>query len=249
MLLIPGHRFGHPTVQYSRGEVLNEASWNLKGKQFYRHQRKSFRFLTLVENGIHGQKLTKGLNTFEVFATNNYAVINRQSTRKVWLNDPKDPLAIERAITAYTSDVGAAPELVLLVLKVRSVEAYSRFKDVVDRTTGCHSICMTERVFEGGIASCMRNIMMKANLKGAGSNHTIKDGIIQQIMSDTLVLGADVTHPSGSSILGCPSIAAIVGSVDDHAGRFLGSMRLQSAAKKEVIPLETRTDPVADLDR
>ncbi|KAH9867104.1 hypothetical protein IAQ61_007696 [Plenodomus lingam] len=37
----------------------------------------------------------------------------------------------------------------------------------------------------------------------------------------------DVTHPGPGALLGTPSIAAIVGSVDQHGGKFLGSMRLQ----------------------
>jgi eukaryotic translation initiation factor 2C len=47
-----------------------------------------------------------------------------------------------------------------------------------------------------------------------------------QIM-DAMLLGADVNHPSVASIERCPSIAAMVGPVDNRGGRFLGSMRLQ----------------------
>lgn len=53
-------------------------------------------------------------------------------------------------------------------------------------------------------------------------------------METALVLGADVTHPGPGSVPGCHSIAAIVGSVDRHAGRFLGSMRLQRTPRAEV---------------
>jgi eukaryotic translation initiation factor 2C len=37
----------------------------------------------------------------------------------------------------------------------------------------------------------------------------------------------DVTHASPASIPGTPSIAAIVGSVNQSGGKFLGSMRVQ----------------------
>jgi eukaryotic translation initiation factor 2C len=82
----------------------------------------------------------------------------------------------------------------------------------------------------------MGNLMMKANLKMAGSNHTIDNGVIDDTLKDTLVLGADVTHPGPGSLMECPSTAAIVGSVDSWAGRFLSSMRLQSEGRKEVFP-------------
>jgi eukaryotic translation initiation factor 2C len=73
---------------------------------------------------------------------------------------------------------------------------------------------------------------MKMNLKASGINHTTR--FLEDIFSKTLVLGADVIHRSSGSIPGCPSIAAIVGSVDDRSGRYLGSMRLQDREKKEV---------------
>jgi hypothetical protein len=47
-------------------------------------------------------------------------------------------------------------------------------------------------------------------------------------MQNTLVLGADLSHPGPGAIQGCPSIAAIFASVDDDGGKFLGSMRLQT---------------------
>ena len=79
--------------------------------------------------------------------------------------------------------------------------------------------------------------MLKMNLKAAGINHTVNSNLIGPLgsfMKTALVLGADVTHPGPGSVPGCPSIAAIVGSVDQHAGRFLGSMRLQHIPRAEV---------------
>lgn len=228
MLLVPSRRFGCPSVQYSNEAVSDKSFWNLIGKNFYRHEMKNLKTLVLVDNTVDREKLNKGLAGFQTFCRRNYEVANINFVGEETLDNPKSTSDMKTAIQRYTTD------LVLLILQSRDVEAYSRFKDLMDRTFGYHSICMTERVFEGKMGSSMGSIMMKVNLKGAGSNHTIQGGKLKNIMADTLVLGADVTHPSGSSILGCPLIAAIVGSVDNHAGRFLGSMRLQSAGKKEV---------------
>jgi eukaryotic translation initiation factor 2C len=38
---------------------------------------------------------------------------------------------------------------------------------------------------------------------------------------------SDVTHAGPGSLLGTPSVAAVVGSVSQNGGKFLGSMRLQ----------------------
>lgn len=110
---------------------------------------------------------------------------------------------------------------------------------------------MTELV---ALTSCELPLptMMKVNLKLKGSNYTVCDTAkapIEGKLRDKLyrnppgrsvmILGADVTHPSGGSLTGCPSVAALVGSVDFVGGRFLGSMRLQERSKKEVcLPLQ-----------
>ncbi|KAI1523492.1 Piwi domain containing protein [Pyrenophora tritici-repentis] len=79
----------------------------------------------------------------------------------------------------------------------------------------------TDRWFD----DMMRNVMMKLNLKLGGINHVV-DAVQTRLKSHTVVLGADLVHPSGN-LPGVPSIASIVGSVDNHAGKCLGSMRLQ----------------------
>lgn len=56
----------------------------------------------------------------------------------------------------------------------------------------------------------------------------------------TDIFDSDVTHPGQGSLLGTPSIAAVVGSVDRTAGKFLGSMRLQ--------PQDTSCEIIQGLD-
>jgi len=92
----------------------------------------------------------------------------------------------------------------------------------------------------------MGNVSMKVNLKLDHTNHSVelpadvRDLLISKALPtshdspqeiiDTIILGADVTHPlKGSSK---PSIAAIVGSVDKHLSRYLGSVRYQPGGKE-----------------
>ncbi|KAF2122712.1 ribonuclease H-like domain-containing protein [Lophiotrema nucula] len=145
--------------------------------------------------------------------------------------------------------------LVLLLIPKRNIAIYQEFKDLADREVGVQTICMTEEAnmelhkdkrikniksgewetkkapFAKDIMGYFGNIMMKVNLKFGGINHTTR--AVLTSLSKTLVLGADVTHPGTNAVQGCPSIAAIVGSVDDTGGKFLGSMRLQSTLKKD----------------
>ncbi|KAF2743397.1 stem cell self-renewal protein Piwi [Sporormia fimetaria CBS 119925] len=48
-----------------------------------------------------------------------------------------------------------------------------------------------------------------------------------QLLQDTIILGADVTHTKNESPDAPPSLAAVVGSIDTNYGQFLGSLRLQ----------------------
>ncbi|KAF2502766.1 stem cell self-renewal protein Piwi, partial [Lophium mytilinum] len=83
------------------------------------------------------------------------------------------------------------------------------------------------------------NLALKFNIKGRGINHTLRNefsllmGGANRAL-DTIVLGADVSHPPGNGPDGSPSIAAVVGSVDEHFMTYLGSMRLQ-AGRTEII--------------
>lgn len=151
------------------------------------------------------------------------------------------------------------PNLVLLLLRKKDLAFYTAFKDLADRRFGVKSICVTEQKnlafnkksckvhTDDGFVQYMANVMMKANLKWGGINHTACDSVqgkqqqghLSQTLSDTLVLGADVTHPSPGSLPGCPSIAAVVGSCHSSGGKFLGSMRLQEKSKEEVRPAIT----------
>jgi eukaryotic translation initiation factor 2C len=239
---VPSHRFGRPTIQYGNttyGPGEKYDSWNTRGKEFYKKNDQTYDTCVLHGAGLWSDDMRKGVNSFQEYAGppvrafTNYSVarINYVDTRSV--SDLQSRGNLETAID-QSSLKHKNIKFLLLLLQRKDATAYARFKDLADRKYGYHSICMTERIFQDKIGEKMGNIMMKANLKTEGSNHTIAEGVLQDIMKDTLVLGADVTHPNSSSIIGCPSIAAIVGSVDDHAGRFLGSMRLQSEGKKEV---------------
>jgi eukaryotic translation initiation factor 2C len=77
----------------------------------------------------------------------------------------------------------------------------------------------------------MANVAMKANLKGGGTNHAANG--VDKSLSNTLVLGADITHPGSGAFQGSPSTAALVGLREANRDDFRGVMHLQ-LAKQEV---------------
>jgi len=162
-------------------------------------------------------------------------------------NDAPMPTLEEEMDKKLYAAKRAGAELVIFVQQGKTRETYSVLKSLSDRKHGLQSLCLTEQANKNkdftskDLAQYMGNIMMKTNLKFGGVNHNaiVRTNGSQRItatqeMNGILILGADVTHPSPGSVDYCPSIASVVGSVQNGPGRFLGSMRLQQG-KKEII--------------
>ena len=126
---------------------------------------------------------------------------------------------------------------VLVVLPKHNNDLYSSIKRVADLKLGRHVVCAVAHnmhgISVGSNDQYLANVGMKFNLKGGGVNHAVDQSHLQKILDNksptcsTIVIGADVAHPTGSARPGCPSIAAVVGSVDDNYLHYPGSMRLQ----------------------
>lgn len=245
MLQIPAATIAFPRVQYSgNGSVdLKEPQWNLMGKQFLRKQTVSMRYFVLFDERISQDTMDRYPNEFAT-------MVNRYKTGTYtdcgWTFITPDKSGVDYGL--QMADDNKA-NFVLLILQEKDISVYSDFKNQADRRYGFHSLCVTEKPnMRGGrlspkLAPYFGNVMMKSNLKAGGTNHSV-DGV-SGILKDTLVLGADVTHANKGALYGTPSIAAVVGSVDELGGKFLGSMRLQ--AKRDLNPAP-KSEGSADED-
>jgi hypothetical protein len=125
--------------------------------------------------------------------------------------------------------------LVVLMLSFPNRYVYAQFKTLADQTLGIQSLCLAKLKLVSEKSSAgkyMTNIAQKINIKFKGVNSRVEE-IRKCLGNDTLVLEADVVHPGHGALPEAPSIACIVGSVDQYGGRFLGSARLQSKDKKD----------------
>ncbi|KAF2122669.1 Piwi domain-containing protein [Lophiotrema nucula] len=84
----------------------------------------------------------------------------------------------------------------------------------------------------------MSNLALKVNLKMGGDNHWLDAAKFNAYLGgrkdETIVLGADVAHPGSGTVEGVPSVACIVGSVDNRFMKYLGSMRLQAGGQEKI---------------
>jgi len=72
---------------------------------------------------------------------------------------------------------------------------------------------------------------LKVNFKLGGRNHQLQDKIplSTNLNTDrTMIVGADVTHPTKCSDPGCPSLAGVVSCMGNDSNDYLASARIQS---------------------
>ncbi|KAK4539623.1 hypothetical protein LTR36_010506 [Oleoguttula mirabilis] len=143
---------------------------------------------------------------------------------------------------------------VLVVIRAKEFDIYSAVKRAAELRLGVKTVCVTlpaltktKRALDGTFPlddQMASNIALKFNLKSPlGTNHAIDHPDLRHLrnntnkVSNTIVLGADVAHPTKSAHDATPSIAAVVGSTDDGFMHFPGSMRLQRSKKEDIVDM------------
>jgi eukaryotic translation initiation factor 2C len=211
--------------------------------------------LTKSDTGVFQDTLKEALKTYNIGdAKKNSKVAVTQRIMSSFEAEPLRQALYD--VKQRFSDL--RKKIVVLLLPSPIISIYQLFKDLADREFGLQTLCVTEsKIFaadgtiKNSVHQYLGNVMMKVNLKCEGINHSAGDSVdtfkqsLQDRLKDTMILGADVTHPSLASIDGCPSIAALVGSVDDRGGKFLGSMRLQNPERtdrevRRTVPTKSR---------
>ena len=123
-------------------------------------------------------------------------------------------------------------KLLVVVLPRKDTRLYQAIKRLGDVEVGLHTVCVVSKTFCEGSESYHGNVALKINLKLGGINHELqKDthGIIEE--DKTMIVGVDVTHPSSGSSSNCPSVAAMVASVDNKLGQWPAVLSLQCATQ------------------
>merc|ERR1711988_444727 len=113
-------------------------------------------------------------------------------------------------------------DLVMLILNQHDGYLYNKMKALGDVEHGIHTQCLLSKNAKGNKLNpnLAGNLLLKINAKLNGINNQVKNKTDAGIMVEpTLILGADVTHPSPGENTK-PSIAALVGSMNRAASRY-----------------------------
>uniref|UniRef100_A0A1B6EZT3 Piwi domain-containing protein n=1 Tax=Cuerna arida TaxID=1464854 RepID=A0A1B6EZT3_9HEMI len=118
-------------------------------------------------------------------------------------------------------------QLVVVVIPDRPPDCYSRVKLAAEVDVGLLTQCIKERTFGRMNPATAGNILLKVNAKLNGVNHTIDRSFCPHLMdSPTMLVGADVTHPSPDQTT-IPSVAAVAASHDRRAFQYNMIWKLQ----------------------
>lgn len=253
MLQIPSVHLPYPTVQYS-GATTKRANhsgrWNLQNAKFLQRKTENVSWKLIIESGIEDNSVNILTQHFDLrlIQTGVTLTASRQGVPLILpLNATETDL--RNTIATYLENLAKQEEqkqkqkpvtdIFVLLLCSKDQNLYSSFKYLADKVFAVQSICMTETNMTapgGNITQYMANIAMKANLKMAGTNHSSPG--IETWMKNTLVLGADCTHPGSAALLGSPSVAAVVGSLEANGGRLRGKLKLQKGKQEVSVSLQ-----------
>ena len=124
-------------------------------------------------------------------------------------------------------------DVLFIALPSTNVADYELLKYVAEVVVGIHTVC----TFKCNLI-VIPSLMAKCNLKLLGDNWVLskdnRNEVSNFLSSTTMVVGADVTHPSPGSMDDVDSVAAVVASEDNGFNRYPASLRCQ-ASKMEMI--------------
>ncbi|KAK9852837.1 hypothetical protein WJX84_011569 [Apatococcus fuscideae] len=145
-------------------------------------------------------------------------------------------MAVQACKHCYKMQGTEKPCLIFVLLETNAAELYKEVKRATDSYQGIPSQCFVAdkagiagRPKQGNArAQYCANLAMKINAKLGGRNWSLlRQCEIPSIASEPfMVLGADVSHPTGFSNSE-PSIAAVVGSMDAGIAQYAAQVALQ----------------------
>lgn len=251
LLSIPAQFLNAPTILYANKQSKSpkSASWDLQKVRFIQPaQLRSLPYLNLSgQNVAHLlRQMRNGLvNHGLIAATNNqiqFAPFHPAPGTPGPGPTRHDPTYGDRARLFLKAQQSAPKPFVLfIIIGDKDQDRYAYLKRVAELQLGIQTIfCVCDKgKSEKFPPQCASNIALKFNMRAAGVNHNLKPSDFAAIpaSSNTIVIGADVTHPPMNASPGTPSIAGVVGSIDNQYMQFPGSMRLQRSRQEQISDL------------
>ncbi|KAJ6527862.1 Piwi domain-containing protein [Mycena vulgaris] len=147
---------------------------------------------------------------------------------------------------------GKTPSLFFVVVPGKNhQEMYRTVKNWGDVTRGIPTQCMKQGNCSKTAPQLWLNVAHKVNAKLGGINMILNDGVplLGDAQNGTMVMGADVAHPSAGLSSTQGSYAAVVSSVDAHASKYVATMRAHEGGQELILGSELQEMTVALLQQ
>ncbi|KAF9652530.1 Piwi-domain-containing protein [Thelephora ganbajun] len=251
MITVPIRVLPPPQLSYSTGRPMipSGGSWNILSVKFKRAAPvASWGVITVADGGrVDPQEVQQLANGFGnklkacgMMVPNPPKILSTQQLPRSD-QDPGRLKALEHIEETIRKLGTPPPKMILFLLSRRDDFIYPGIKTLCDTKLGVHSICMQlEKALKDQRKQdqYFSNVALKVNTKLGGINHTVDDRALGWLKTmPTMVVGMDVTHPSPTSILGTPSVTAVVANVDDTFAQFPVSLRVQKGREEMILDL------------
>ncbi|KAH8821858.1 RNA interference and gene silencing protein [Xylogone sp. PMI_703] len=249
LITVLGRVLEGPNVKYKNEKVARtqSGSWNMNEVEFsMRTQLPSWTYLLLTPRNsrsdpINNDTLQAQLSAFQAKLKRVGVEVNNFTPGLRFEFDPANVEAdIDTAIHRFTSHpTRPAPKLLFVIIPYIDSVIYNRIKFACDVKEGLLNVCTLAQKFSGANDQYFANVALKFNLKLGGRNQYLdasKLGLIAE--GKTMVVGMDVTHPTGNSSSKAPSIAGIVASVDRWLGQWPADLRVQKRRQEMISSLD-----------
>ncbi|BGP10139.1 hypothetical protein JCM10049v2_006022 [Rhodotorula toruloides] len=231
-----------PTVNFKgRAARINNGVWDVRGHQLYTSARIE-RWLVLVLDSPQ---------YFQIDAAQTCIVGLVAACQQMGITyaNPRPPIhyAPRGADTAafmrekgmeMMQEQGGPPQLIVCFLPRKPCSEYAEIKKFGDQQVGCATQCLYETKAKRGSPGYWQNVALKISVKlHNGINWILNPQDLGPIAEKpTLVIGADVSHAQPNSV--APSVAAIVGSMDQTCSIYGSAITVQPSRLEVIARLE-----------
>ncbi|KAF9120015.1 Eukaryotic translation initiation factor 2C [Mortierella sp. 14UC] len=239
MQVVPARVLPPPQIEYSKNILVNPqfGGWQLNPS------RKMFRGATLSSWGILVFENERRLPKHEIanfvreltgtLAENGMSVPQREPPLLY-----AQPNQVERNVESIWTTIAQAckapPQLILVVLP-SVCQTYAVLKTYCETThkTGLMTQCVLSKKVSRPSKQYCGMLGLKINTKLGGINSTVTKASIPFLnQAPTMIIGADVTHPAPGEMR--PSVVAVVASMDEHAFKYSGRLKVQNSGTEVI---------------
>ncbi|KAJ7616989.1 argonaute-like protein [Mycena polygramma] len=262
VLELPALKYTSIDGSGSRQELIaypepEKGTWSTRDRQFHKPARiESWALVSLVPKeqftGHDRNEIAKRLVNASRIAGMT-VVRDTPANTAIYLREQDISGELDNVERQCTQRTRRAPSLVFVILPDKNA-MYENVKHWGDIQRGIPTQCLKLRHVSETKPEFWANCVHKINMKLGGTNLVVDHPgldipgsfpLLGDAKNATVIMGADVTHPTGA-LAHHPSYAAVVCSVDADAARYVADFRMQKGGEEMIESMEAMTRVLLD---